>query len=145
MQTFLPYSSFEHSARVLDTKRLGKQRVEAMQILNTLLGRKEGWKNHPAVKMWRGCEFTLLQYLGATCDEWKRRGFKNTKMDAHITDLWLALEGTAPATDNEVSWLGNRKFHESHKSNLLRKNPSHYSQFGWEVSDDLPYIWPEGK
>lgn len=36
MQTFLPYPSAERSARVLDTKRLGKQRVECLQILATL-------------------------------------------------------------------------------------------------------------
>ena len=34
MQTFLPYDNFEESASVLDWKRLGKQRVEAMQIVN---------------------------------------------------------------------------------------------------------------
>ena len=36
MQTFLPYDSFEESASVLDWKRLGKQRVEAMQIVNAI-------------------------------------------------------------------------------------------------------------
>jgi hypothetical protein len=36
MQTFMPYSDFEKTARCLDNKRLGKQRVEAWQILNTL-------------------------------------------------------------------------------------------------------------
>ena len=38
MQTFLPYADFPGSAKVLDRKRLGKQRVECCQILNTLLG-----------------------------------------------------------------------------------------------------------
>ena len=38
MQTFLPYKSFTKSAQVLDYKRLGKQRVEAMQIFNALTG-----------------------------------------------------------------------------------------------------------
>lgn len=36
MQTFLPYPSAEQSAKVLDTQRLGKQRVECLQILATL-------------------------------------------------------------------------------------------------------------
>lgn len=31
MQTFLPYFSFIESAKVLDNKRLGKQRVEALK------------------------------------------------------------------------------------------------------------------
>ena len=36
MQTFLPHSSFKDTFKVLDYKRLGKQRVEAHQILNIL-------------------------------------------------------------------------------------------------------------
>ena len=36
MQTFLPYESFKQSARVLDWRRLGKQRVEGMQIINAI-------------------------------------------------------------------------------------------------------------
>jgi hypothetical protein len=31
VQTFLPYADFEESARTLDAKRLGKQRVETIQ------------------------------------------------------------------------------------------------------------------
>lgn len=33
MQTFLPFPDFARSAKVLDNKRLGKQRIEAKQIL----------------------------------------------------------------------------------------------------------------
>ena len=52
MQTFLPYKSFKDSFKVLDYRRLGKQRVEAYQILNVLLGRTKtkGWSNHPATE-----------------------------------------------------------------------------------------------
>ena len=42
MQTFLPYPSFDASAKVLDYRRLGKQRVEAYQILNTITGKSAG-------------------------------------------------------------------------------------------------------
>jgi len=34
--TFLPYVSFEESLSVLDNRYLGKQRVEAMQIINAI-------------------------------------------------------------------------------------------------------------
>lgn len=54
MQTFLPVANFCESAKYLDKARLGKQRVEAMQILSTLSGASRGWINHPAVRMWRG-------------------------------------------------------------------------------------------
>ena len=45
MQTFLPYSNYPASARVLDNKRLGKQRVEVLQILKALAGESkfESW------------------------------------------------------------------------------------------------------
>ena len=36
MQTFLPYADFERTAAVLDVRRLGKQRVEVLQICNAL-------------------------------------------------------------------------------------------------------------
>lgn len=54
MQTFLPYSDFRRTARVLDVRRLGKQRVETLQILRALTFDDYGWRNHPAVTMWVG-------------------------------------------------------------------------------------------
>ena len=79
MQTFLPYKSFDKSFKVLDYRRLGKQRVEAMQILNVLLGRTKtkGWVNHPATKMWKGYENALKQYLNKCIDHWIARGYNN--------------------------------------------------------------------
>lgn len=38
MQTFLPSDDFTECAGMLDNKRLGKQRVETLQIMQTLLG-----------------------------------------------------------------------------------------------------------
>jgi hypothetical protein len=78
MQTFLPYPSFSESAKVLDNKRLGKQRVEAYQILRVLCGESTGWQHHPAVKMWKGFEWALWSYGQDICIEWIRRGFKDT-------------------------------------------------------------------
>ena len=42
-------------------------------------------------------------------------------------------------------WLGKKKFHISHQSNLIRKKSEHYSKFFRNVPNDLPYFWPEGK
>ena len=39
MQTFLQYPDFEKTFKCLDYRRLGKQRVEAMQIYNIISGR----------------------------------------------------------------------------------------------------------
>ena len=137
MQTFLPVPDFAATAAVLDDVRLGKQRVEAYQIVRTLDGVTKGWRNHPAVRMWRGYEPALLQYGIAICDEWDRRGYPDTvrdKLAVHLREQGAPV--LAPA------WLGNEQFHASHRSNLLRKDPDWYGRFGWTESPDLPYYWP---
>ena len=54
MQTFLPMPSPADSAHALDRRRLGKQRVETLQILRALCLPDYGWGTHPAVLMWSG-------------------------------------------------------------------------------------------
>ncbi|MBB5805726.1 hypothetical protein F4560_005494 [Saccharothrix ecbatanensis] len=77
MQTFLPCATFSRSAAVLDSRRLGKQRVETLQILRALVWPEYGWKRHPAVLMWRGFTPALVAYGVAVCDEWRRRGHRD--------------------------------------------------------------------
>lgn len=145
MQTFLPYPSFTKSAEVLDNKRLGKQRVEAYQILRTNLGLSNGWKNHPACKMWKGHEYALAIYGLAVCREWIERGFKDTVYNK-INDLVLFIpapkDRRSYCAGYKPSWLGNMEFHLSHRSNLSRKNPDYYSHLWPDIPDDLPYFWP---
>lgn len=62
MQTFLPYADFSGSAAALDPRRLGKQRVEAIQVLRGLTVPGYGWRHHPAVRMWAGYEEALVRY-----------------------------------------------------------------------------------
>ena len=78
MQTFLPYADFEQSARALDSKRLGKQRVECIQVLRGLTVPTYGWRHHPAVKMWRGHEEALGRYAFTVCEVWTELGFGDT-------------------------------------------------------------------
>lgn len=79
MQTFLPYPDFERSARCLDTRRLGEQRIEANQILRTLEQldgfQRRGWRDHPAIRMWQGYEDALRLYINVMMNEWTRRSF----------------------------------------------------------------------
>lgn len=146
MQTFLPYASFDASAAVLDRQRLGKQRVEALQIMRALTKGSKGWSHHPAVLMWRGYELALAEYTSVICDEWTSRGYVDTckEKTLHLIGLTpLDLEGCAFWDHVEdPEWLGDPALHASHRSNLLRKMPSHYGQFGWTEPDDLPYVWP---
>ena len=132
MQTFLPYADFKKSAKCLDYKRLGKQRVEAMQIYKIVSGKRTtgGWINHPAVNMWRGFSNLLAYYYNDILDEWIKRGYKNTME-------YIAC----PPSITEPLWLGNKDFHDSHKSNLLRKDPVFYAQYMWDVPNNLDYIW----
>lgn len=143
MQTFLPYKSYSESARVLDYRRLqlGKQRVENLQILKALLLPEYGWKNHPAVKMWEGYELSLITYQFAVCDEWTSRGYKDTCKEK---TMQLYVQNVPPPYNNNShpNWLGENKLHASHRSNLLRKDPEWYGQFGWTEPNDLPYFWP---
>ena len=136
MKTFLPYSDFVKSADILDRARLGKQRIETYQILRTLRGVSAGWANHPAVKMWRGSENALVNYGLVICDEWIRRGYKDTtrpKIEALFDPKEMATMPT---------WLGDEAVHSAFRSNLLRKDPIWYGKYGWTEGPGLAYVWP---
>lgn len=130
MQTFLPYPDFRESARVLDMRRLGKQRVEAKQIATALV-RGGAWSRHPATLMWSGHLVALGAYYNAVLDEWVRRGYRSTMVRMPTSAVYRL-----------PFWVGDDTFHASHRSNLLRKDPAHYGQFGWQEPSDLPYVWP---
>jgi len=134
MQTFLPYADFKQIARCLDARRLGKQRVEALQIHNIVSGKRTsgGWVNHPAVIMWRGYADALAHYHNVMIDEWVRRGYKNTMVHLPIHDQTIQFP----------KWLGVDILHASHRSNLLRKQSDYYDVFNWAEPSDLPYYWP---
>jgi hypothetical protein len=134
MQTFLPYSDFKQTAKCLDMKRLGKQRVEVWQILLNLSGEKPNWQYHPIMAMWRGSEGILAQYGLAICDEWIRRGYKDT-MRARI-DNFACLSSKLPV------WYGDENIYRHYRQTLLFKNYEWYSQFGWKENPVYGYIWP---
>jgi len=153
MQTFLPYEDFVKSAKCLDSKRLGKQRIEVIQILKAL---KQGplqtdpswakplktpWYNHPAVQMWGDNQLRLIDYGLAICSEWMRRGFKDN-CGERMLNFIPHIDNLYDLSSDDPDWLGNVDFHNSHKSNLLRKDPAWYGKFGWKVHSDLPYFWP---
>lgn len=136
MQTFLPYPSFAESAHCLDRQRLGKQRVEALQLLRALRGDTRGWANHPAARMWRGHESALAFYGIIVCLEWRARGYRDTTLEKIVALTPFAKPVYPP-------WIGDEAFHRAHRSNLLRKAPKHYGGLpGFDVPADLPYVWP---
>jgi hypothetical protein len=142
LQTFLPHSDFEKTAKCLDYKRLNKQRVEAYQLA---LGMNDpdnfGWRHHPAFKMWLGYKYALVEYGIAICYEWIERGYK----DSLLVKFFGMLPTYTCTGYNNPPWLGNEKFHSRHRSALLQKNYEWYSQFGWSEKPELNYIWPIDK
>ncbi len=148
MQTFLPHPDFARSAAVLDPRRLGKQRVETLQVVRGLTVPDYGWRNHPAVLMWRGHLEALGRYGLTVVEAWLARGFGDTcalsiERDLTAAGCWpprtqdeLAAAGALPA------WLGDEALHRSHRSALVRKDPGWYRPHFPDVPDDLPYVWP---
>ncbi len=125
MQTFMPYSDIKKSVECLDYKRLGKQRVEAMQ---TKYGTDEngdmvieGEEEYPDA---------LAYYHNMCIDEWIKRGYNNTmKHIVHVKDF------------KRPEWIGDERIHKSHRSNLLRKDYEFYSQYGWNEPTNIEYYW----
>jgi len=148
VQTFLPYADFAATARALDDRRLGKQRVETLQILRALTRPVYGWKHHPAVLMWAGHEESLVAYGVAVCQEWRHRGYADTCQAKIVDDALLAgVPGLRTQADLAAAgalppWLGDEALHRSHRSALLRKDPAFYGPAFDDVGDDLEYVWP---
>jgi len=139
MQTFIPYGdNFALAAEVLDRQRLGKQRVEGLQILNTLTGVSTGWRHHPAVTAWVGFEELLAHYVFAVCDEWTGRGYKDTCRDK-VRSLFTSIQDL-DALDR-FDWLVDPEVAISHRSNLIRKLPEHYAAIWPDIDPSIPYKW----
>lgn len=138
MQIFLPYPDMRKSLQTLDTKRLGKQRVETFQILSAILKRPKlngepykGWLNHPCTIMWKNYVPALKLYLNYSITEWVARGFKNNMNLENQFDEQIIIP----------PFIGNPLFHSSHRANLLKKNFEYYKKFGWNENPSDPYVW----
>jgi hypothetical protein len=148
MQTFLPYADFARTASVLDPKRLGNQRTEALVIVRACNIPTYGWQHHPAVRMWRGYTPALMAYGKAICDEWISHGHGDTVLDKLLEwspDGAFHAQAELGASGDLPPWLGDERLHRSHRSNLLSKNPEWYGPRFTDVPDGLEYFWPVGK
>jgi hypothetical protein len=148
MQTFVPFADFEETMRVLDTKRLGKQRVEVIQIVRALTVPGYAWSSHPAVLMWKGYEEALGRYGLTACAVWTERGFGDSCADTIVADLHAAGVRSIrqypelAAADALPRWLFDEAVQLSHRSSLLRKDPEHYGPLFPGTPTDLDYVWP---
>jgi hypothetical protein len=148
MQTFVPFADFEASARALDTKRLGKQRVEVIQIVRALTVPGYAWSQHPAVLMWKGYEEALGRYGLTMCEVWLELGFGDTCAATIAADLAafgipeIRSEADLAAAGALPPWLFDVAVQESHQSALVRKDPEVYRKLFPDVRPDLDYVWP---
>jgi len=169
MQTFLPYSDFKKCAQVLDKRRCFKQVVEASQIIDCLEGKKVGWRNHPAVKMWVGYLPELKHYYNI---------FLNHCIEVHkikVTKMWYKecyysygvkteqirvdenhnvihephnyfVDNQIPSWErNKPFWLGQEPFHRAMRSRLIEKDPEFYGPKFLDKDkgyNDSKYWWP---
>ena len=61
--------------------------------------------------MWKGFSSALTEYRNIIIKEWINRGYNNNMLILLVNDNIIYPH-----------WLGNKNFHSSHKSNLLRKD-----------------------
>ena len=155
MQTFLPYPDFAKSAAALDRARLGKQRLEAVEILCMTTGQSPCWLspstgvnvaapalpggaryrnhvNHPACRMWRDHPEALTEYYRVITEEWLSRGYKHTLG----VPTRLTLRPLLPP------WIGDKRIHVCHQANLVKKDPAYYSPQFPGVKPQTGYYWP---
>lgn len=130
MQVFRPYVDWWMSARVLDDKRLGKQRVEAKQVMMVILRKmglirdgRRGWLNHPIVIMYynggRPYFRDLIGYFNACVEEWRRRGMASSISLSNIEHL---ISSVASAEGHPLTHA-----HEvEYRRVLILKSPEHY-------------------
>lgn len=132
MQTFLAYPDFYDSLHCLDPSRLGNQIYrECKTIVNG------GWKNHSVSKMWKNHKYALCEY--ALVGLYVLRTERNRPYPHW--EQWFAEKQKTFENTGLPAIIGREDFHDSHKSNLLRKDPEYYGQFGWNVPDNLEYVW----
>ena len=139
MQIFMPYSDYEKSGWSLYPGHPGHLGNQFYREGKTLV--KGGWKNHPASKIWWDYRFSLCEYLKILYHILKEREINDYIIHyKEICELQKQFTNTG-----KPPFIGNKAFHDSHKSNLIRKdkekNWNWYQQFNWQVPDSLPYIW----
>lgn len=128
VNTFITSWDIDETARSLDYRRLGKQRVEAYQIWRANQGLTKGWRNHPAARAWKGYQCALAMYTNAMIREWIRRGYNN-----NMQFLPHCGKPRFPP------WWGDESVRLSHCASLNKKLPEYYH---FDVPEFTGYVWP---
>lgn len=131
MQVFVPYPEPIKVVECLDRTRRWKQFAEVKQILDAIEGRTEGWKNHPATKMWAPYK-QWLEYYKNCFEAWfsgkNERAIKWSEEADLIRPPFL--------TDD---------FCDQHKRRLFTKAPELYPQFWPYGESDENWYFVDGE
>ena len=92
---------------------------------------KTGYFFHSVTKMWYGYTNALKFYLNIVLAEWIKRGYNN-KMEPY---------DNLPDVIEPPFWLGSKKLHDSHKSQLYHKDKEHYEEHFGKLKL-IDYYWP---
>jgi len=131
MQTFMPYESFEETAKALDRQRLNKQILESDQMIKAVqTNNTKFYKGHPCRKMWDNHVLFHMQYRDIMLKEWVRRGYNNNRNFYNVQ-----------ACTNMPHWYKNKdilkEICKSHRKALLIKDIKYYSKHFPEDIDDV--------
>lgn len=165
VNTFIISTHLPDTFSLLDYKRLGKQRLEAKQLINILEKMDNGedvnnigFAKHPACLMWFGYTNALKAYFNLCVIEWISRGYKNT-MELYDVDhdkfvnVECEFDGISTVFKGEDGdnpyefppFASFPPFILSHKAALIRKNPVYYKDLLCEEVEPyikLGYLWP---
>jgi hypothetical protein len=152
MQTFITFRTFAKTAASLDMMRLGKQRVEALQILKALRSEGPTVGNPHAYEMWRGYEECLVYYGLIVTHEWRIvRGFKDDtwgQFAEYAADYGMLrtpdmVKEQSPVEVVYPPWMGEDWILRSHRSRLIEKMAHHYGEQFGATPENMQYLWPK--
>lgn len=162
VNTFIIVPDIEQTAKMLDKQRLGKQRLEAKQLIDILERYDQtgtcdgGWSSHPALRSWKGYTNSLKAYFNIIVNEWISRGCQNTmKLYPIDTKRYRVVKCNFDGKTAHFQgpfdeycypfWVSFPPLYMSHQAALCRKNPEYYSSF---LREELKpfltngYLWP---
>lgn len=150
MITYVTHRGYGATAAALDDRKLGRQRVEAQEIFNTLTLGEELPKD-PVYRMWEGYEFALGIYCMMLCMEFTmHRGIADKIFWEVAAALKEMKRSDASFSMEHPPWHDDKDVMRSHRSNLLRlqnegdavAGHDYLKHFGKATPKNMPYLWP---
>ena len=130
MQVFIIGTPIE-TVKSLDLRRLRKQIIETKQILNTLAGKSQAWKNHPCVLQYRDYQIWLSYYL--KCFEYYIENNYTLALSASL----LATEHTPPFHTPE--------YFTQMKRRLFTKDQNYYKNWSDLGLSEINWYWVDNE